>query len=307
MITASSYYTWTPSVLAIVNFILIVLVIGMIFFLKKRYEIRVTNKELVRLHHESRMVEARKVHSQKLESLGRMSAGVAHDFNNVLGVILTHVQLAENASLQYERYNVPGHEQIQHDLGVIEEAANQAAEYVKQLIVFSRNEPTNPQPTIVREVVQKIDSMLRGHLASNIKFVTEWSRDEEPWPVFIDPSRLSQVLMNLVLNANDAMPNGGTLKLTMKKTIHDGLKELDGAMPHGRYVKLTVQDEGTGIPEEHVDHIFEPFYTSKPQGIGSGLGLATVYGIVTQAGGYINVTTMEGFGTRFDIYLPVVT
>lgn len=297
---------WLP----ITDFVLVMGILIFLVILATGFDVRVTRKATARKRHEERktkqFAEARQSHSQKLESLGRLSAGVAHDFNNVLGVILTHAQLAQIASTQYEKYHVPGHEQIQHDLCVIEQAAEQAASFVKELLVFARVEEANPQPTLVREVVQSIDALLRGHLNEKVEFTTNWNKDEDPWPVFIDQGKLTQALLNLVLNANDAMPDGGCLRLSMHKYVHDGMKEINGAMPRGRYVKITVEDNGTGIKEEHVDHIFEPFYTSKPQGKGSGLGLATVYGIVTQANGYINVTTERGKGTRFDIYLPVV-
>jgi two-component system, cell cycle sensor histidine kinase and response regulator CckA len=235
--------------------------------------------------------------AQKMEAVGRLAGGIAHDFNNLLTVIMgySHVLSAE---LGREH---PLHSKIEET----QKAGERAAMLVRQLLAFSRKQPLEPKHLSLNNVVANLEGMLQRLIGADIRLVI--SLDSSNSQVLADQAQLEQVLMNLVVNARDAMPHGGTL------TIETAPVELEKSplyhvepLPPGRYVKLSVGDTGIGMDRDTQAHIFEPFFTTKEEGKGSGLGLSTVFGIVTQSGGAIDVTSRVGYGTRFDIFFPKV-
>ena len=235
--------------------------------------------------------------SQKMEAVGQLAGGIAHDFNNVLTAILGYTRL-----LLKESGLAP---QQRDDVTEIEEAAERAASLTRQLLAFSRKQIMQPTVLNVNEVVQGMRSLLRRLIGEHIALVAAF--DSEPVFVRADQGQLQQVVVNLSVNARDAMPAGGTLMLATARV------ELDAAFvaAHpgstvGPHVRLIVSDNGMGMDSEVRRRVFEPFFTTKPVGKGSGLGLATVYGIVKQSGGYIDVESQPGQGSTFTIYLPRV-
>ncbi|HEU0036157.1 MAG TPA: PAS domain-containing protein [Kofleriaceae bacterium] len=242
---------------------------------------------------EHRLLEQQLRHSQKMEAIGRLAGGIAHDFNNLLMVITTSLDLARRG---LRRGRDPGPE-----LDDISNAASRAATLTRQLLAFSRRDAPQAQLLDFDISIQQTETMLRRLIGEDITLsVTLHSRGAS---VRIDPGHLEQVLMNLAVNARDAMPSGGTLSLeTSREQLGDGEHDLAA----GAYVKLSVEDTGVGMDAATRARIFEPFFTTKELDKGTGLGLATVYGIVAQSHGAIAVDTARGRGTRFDVYLPIV-
>ncbi|HSF68553.1 MAG TPA: response regulator [Nitrospiraceae bacterium] len=235
--------------------------------------------------------------SQKMEAVGRLAGGIAHDFNNLLTVIMgySHVLFTELGP--------------QHPLrGKIEEtlkAGERAATLIRQLLTFSSKQSLAPRILSLNTAVTSLESLLRRLIGEDIKLISQL--DPTNGQLRADQAQLEQVLVNLVVNARDAMPNGGTLTI---ETAHVELTRtpvyhLTPLLP-GHYVRLSVSDTGCGMDRKTQSHIFEPFFTTKEEGKGSGLGLSTVFGIVTQCGGAIDVTSRVGHGTRFDLYFPSV-
>jgi two-component system cell cycle sensor histidine kinase/response regulator CckA len=235
--------------------------------------------------------------SQKMEAVGRLAGGIAHDFNNLLTIIMGYSQvlLTELGP--------------QHPLrGKIEEtlkAGERAATLIRQLLTFSRKQSLDPKILSLNTAVTSLESLLRRLIGEDIQLVSKL--DPTNGRLRADQAQLEQVLVNLVVNARDAMPKGGTL------TIETAQVELTRSpvyhltpLPPGPYVRLAVSDTGCGMDRMTQSHIFEPFFTTKGEGKGSGLGLSTVFGIVTQSGGAIDVTSRVGHGTRFDLYFPSV-
>jgi len=244
---------------------------------------------------EQSFVESRLRQKHKLEALGRLAGGVAHDFNNLLAVImascdLAHVRIEHQADV--ERY-----------IAEIKKSAKRGASLVSQLLAFSRSQPMDPRVLEVNQVIHSLLSMLECLLGEDVELVLDLEPNLDT--VKIDQGQLEQVLMNLVVNARDAMPEGGTLQLkTSRHTVKESNNVRTNSLPPGDYVLLSVQDTGLGISEDIRSKIFEPFFTTKDQGKGTGLGLSTVYGIVVQAGGNIWVSSEVGGGTTFTLALP---
>ena len=233
--------------------------------------------------------------SQKLEAIGQLAGGVAHDFNNLLTAILGYSQLALR--------KMPADSSAYQYLQEIEEAANRAADLTQQLLAFSRKQLLRPRLLDINQTLSGMNKMLRRLIREDIRF--EAKSELHLWPIMADPGQMEQVIVNLVVNARDAMPSGGEITI---ETSNIALGE-DSAHGHedmkpGPFVMLSVTDTGHGMSEEVQSHIFEPFYTTKPEGEGTGLGLATIHGIIKQHGGDILVESMEGVGTTFKIYLP---
>jgi signal transduction histidine kinase/ActR/RegA family two-component response regulator len=233
--------------------------------------------------------------AQKLEAIGRLAGGVAHDFNNLLTAIMGYTQLAARARGS----------DIGPQLGEIQRAAERAAALTRQLLAFSRQQVLEPKVLDLNAVVRGLDKMLRRLIGEDIDFET--AADGDIGRVRVDPGQIEQVIVNLVVNARDAMPGGGKL------TIETACVELDEeclrnhhAMRPGTYVLLAVSDTGSGMSPEIKARIFEPFFTTKGLGHGTGLGLATVHGIVKQSEGHIEVYSEPGHGTTFKVYLPAV-
>ncbi|QXE89652.1 PocR ligand-binding domain-containing protein [Geomonas subterranea] len=231
----------------------------------------------------------------KMESVGRLAGGVAHDFNNMLTVIMGQAQLAQMKI-------APGHP-LWQPLEQIGTAAQRSSQITRQLLAFSRKEIIEPRPVDLNQLITEAQKTLLRLIEENITLHCLPGADL--WPVKMDPSQVDQVLVNLAVNARDAMPNGGVLSIHTDN-VHLSQKScqyLHDAVP-GDYVQLVVSDTGVGMEAEVLEHLFEPFYTTKGVGKGTGLGLATVYGIVRQNGGFINVYSEVGHGTSFKIFLP---
>ena len=235
--------------------------------------------------------------AQKMEAVGRLAGGVAHDFNNILTAILGYGDLL--------RASLSGDSPLQEDVEEIRKAAERAATLTRQLLAFSRRQVLTMEVLDLNHLVRDLEKMLRRVIGEDVRIVTLF--DRSLGRVRADRGQLEQVLMNLVVNARDAMPGGGTLTIETRNDEIDEARarEHPGLRP-GAAVLLAVSDTGTGMDEDTKSHIFEPFYTTKEKEKGTGLGLATVYGIIEQSGGQIFVHSEPGHGTRFEIYLPRV-
>jgi two-component system, cell cycle sensor histidine kinase and response regulator CckA len=244
---------------------------------------------------ERKRLEARLIQSHKLEGIGRLAGGVAHDFNNLLTGILGYVEIAK-MSLPPDS---PVHQPLQEVFGAGERAKN----LTKQLLAFAQRQIVEPRVLNVNRLIADFHKLLARILRDDIDIALSFC-SENPC-VKIDPGQFEQVVMNLAINARDAMPSGGRL------TIQTRVVKLDGRclrdLPLGEYVLITIHDTGTGIDPEVLPHIFEPFFTTKAAGIGTGLGLATVHGIIQQNGGHIDVESAENKGSTFRIHLPRVS
>jgi signal transduction histidine kinase/ActR/RegA family two-component response regulator len=250
---------------------------------------RDAEKELDRVQEAARQ-------GQKMEAIGRLAGGIAHDFNNLMTVVLGFSQMLIE-SLEKGT-------QAHHRATEINKAGDRAAALTRQLLAFSRRQVLQPQPLDLNSVILEMEKMLRRLIGDNIALEKTLARDL--WVVCADPGQMGQVILNLALNARDAMPNGGVLTIrTANTTIKKRGKRLRNLKP-GSYVSLSIQDSGEGIDQEAQQHIFEPFYTTKEQGSGTGLGLATVSGIVQQSGGSIEFESEVARGTTFWVDLPRV-
>lgn len=246
---------------------------------------------------ERRQLENMVRQSQKLEAIGRLSGGLAHDFNNLLCVINGHTELLTEA-LQ------PGDPGMR-SVGQIRKAADSAAALTRQLLAFSRRQVFHPQVVDLNAIVTETKRLLGRLIDEHIEFYT--ALDPALGRVIVDPVQIEQVIINLALNARDAMPEGGKLTIeTSNLDLEEGHQSKHSQIPAGKYVLLALTDTGCGMNEETQSRIFEPFYTTKEMGKGTGLGLATVYGIVKQSGGFIWVYSEERQGTTFKVYLPRV-
>ncbi|MFT3915597.1 MAG: response regulator [Anaeromyxobacteraceae bacterium] len=230
--------------------------------------------------------------AQKMEAIGRLAGGVAHDFNNLLTVILTCSSELKAAAARGLAPNV-------EDVEAIHAAGERARDLTRQLLAFARKQVIAPVALDLGEVVKKAEKLLRRVLGEDVELSV--STVPGVWPVHADPGQLEQVLMNLAVNARDAMPGGGRLAIAVRNVE---AHEADARQRHGAWVALAVRDTGTGMAPEVKEHLFEPFFTTKGPGAGTGLGLATVYGIVDQAGGHISVDSTPGRGTTFEIRFP---
>jgi len=232
---------------------------------------------------------AARLQANKMEAIGRLAGGVAHDFNNVLTAIAGHADL-----LGDEIGTHPG-------LQEIISAAGSGARLTRQLLAFSRQQHLRPTVLDVGQIVRGITGMLRRLIGEDIELAVDVAAQLPA--IKADPGQLEQIIVNLVVNARDAMPEGGTIRLSASPLDWTGGNPRRGVMPHGAYVAIRVEDTGNGIDEEVLPHVFEPFFTTKGTG-GTGLGLATVYGIVKQSGGFVWVDSRLGRGTSFSVEFP---
>jgi CheY-like chemotaxis protein len=232
-----------------------------------------------------------------MEAVGRLAGGIAHDFNNLLMVIQSYTEMMQD--------DLPPENVMRKNTGQVLKAAQRAANLTRQMLAFSRKQILSPVVLDLNAVIGDTAQMLKRLIGEDIEFrvVSAGSL----WAIAADPDQIVQVVMNLCVNARDAMAQGGTLTISTENAssmeMHMGGHFY---VTPGEYVKLSVADTGVGISQEMQEHIFEPFFTTKEVGKGTGLGLATVYGIVKQSGGYIWVESEPGHGTRFTIYLPRV-
>jgi signal transduction histidine kinase/CheY-like chemotaxis protein len=252
------------------------------------------------------MLAVRAQQSQRLESLGQLAGGVAHDFNNLLGVILNYAAFV-NEELQIEIDSdtdaAARWEPVRADVDQIVNAADRAAVLTRQLLAFARREVVRPQVLDLNAIIGEVEQLLVRSLGEHVEMST--SLDADIWPVLVDPGKLEQVLVNLAVNARDAMTSGGTLTFETKNVVaDDAYVGLNPGIGVGRYVRLRVSDTGCGMDESVQARAFEPFYTTKAPGEGTGLGLATVYGIITQAGGDVQLSSEIGLGTTITVLLP---
>ena len=241
-------------------------------------------------------LEAQLLQAQKMDAIGRLAGGVAHDFNNLLTIITSYSELALDS--------IPQNSPLEAKIQEILQAARRAAELTRQLLAFSRKQPQALRVVELNSVVSAIAKPLPRLIGEDIDFT--FTPGDGVGRVRSDPVQLEQVLMNLAANARDAMPQGGHLQIETSCVGLDDeyVHRKPAVIPKGHYALITVSDDGKGIPPEDLPHIFEPFYTTKAPGKGTGLGLATVYGIVKQNNGFIWVYGEPGSGTVFKIYLP---
>jgi len=236
--------------------------------------------------------------AQKMETIGRLAGGVAHDFNNMLSVILGYVDLA--------KMRLAKQHPVLNDIAEIEKAAVRSRDITTQLLAFSRKQIIEPRIIDLNQMVVHTQKSLTRLIGEDVELKVIFGRNL--WAIKFDPSQVEQILINLAINARDAMPNGGKLTIQTANTVIDSFycESHIGFIP-GDYIRLTVSDNGTGMDKEILQHIFEPFFTTKEAGKGTGLGLATVYGIVRQNEGFINVYSEPGCGSTFSIYLSRTT
>ena len=246
---------------------------------------------------ERKCLEAQLLQSQKMEAVGQLAGGVAHDFNNILTAIVGYADLLAADFGPTDRHL--------EDLEEIRKAARRAAALTRQLLAFSRKQVLEPRVIDLNAIVQNLDKMLRSLMSENIELKAEYAPGLAA--ARADPNQLEQVIMNLAINARDAMPQGGTLTIeTGNATLDEDYAARHVSVVPGEYVMLAVSDTGCGMDEDTKARIFEPFFTTKPAGRGTGLGLSTVYGIVKQSGGNIWLYSEPGKGTTFKVYLPAV-
>jgi PAS domain S-box-containing protein len=236
--------------------------------------------------------QMQRAHAQKMDALGQLTGGVAHDFNNLLMVVNGHLHVLKS--------RLGGDPRLARSLDAIEAAARQGSSLTRQLLAFSRRQPSNP--TVIEPAVhiETVRSMLTGVLPGSIAFTVSIAPDI--WPIKVDAGELELALVNLFLNARDAMPRGGSLSLTAENVILH--RDDTAAEIEGEFVGLRIADSGSGIPPDILERIFEPFFTTKPLDKGTGLGLSQVYGFAHQSGGTLTVDSMVGQGTAVTLYLP---
>ena len=263
--------------------------------LEERVSVRTA--ELVRAEADRRALEAELRRSERLVTVGQLTSGIAHDFGNLLAVIVGYAEMAADVSDDLDP-------ELRRILDEIHVAADRAVHLSSDLLSFSSRARTRPAAIELDALIAGIRDLLDVSMSGRAEV------SFEPWPtalppVLADRSRLEQVLLNLAVNARDAMPDGGKLTITTAPADLDGAGgRLRPGSGHRRYVELAVTDTGTGMSEQVQARIFERFFTTKPPGTGTGLGLSTVHGIIADAGGIIDVDSEEGRGTTFRIYLP---
>jgi len=262
---------------------------------RERLETELRRVQRIEAEREKRDLEAQLNQMRRLESVGQLAGGIAHDFNNILGVIMNYAEFAAEEIGEDSR--------AWEDVEEIRRAAQRAATLTRQLLIFSRRDVVRPQVLDLGAVLADLDRLLRRALGEHVEL--EARMPPGLWSVEADPGQLEQVLVNLAVNARDAMPGGGRLLIeTANVELDADAVPLYGDIEPGRYVRLSVGDTGIGMDREVARHAFEPFFTTKPEGEGTGLGLATVYGIVREAGGAVQIYSEPGIGTTVKTYLP---
>ena len=247
---------------------------------------------------EQKSLEQQFTQSQKMQAIGQLAGGIAHDFNNLLTAIIGFCDLL---LLRHK----PGDPSFS-DIMQIKQNSNRAANLVRQLLAFSRQQTLQPKVMDIADVLSELSHLIRRLIGATITLNIEHN-NSEPGHIKVDQGQLEQVLINLAVNARDAMPEGGALNITTSfyTNTEEERLETNDLLPAGTWVKIDIQDTGTGIPAEIIDRIFEPFFTTKELGAGTGLGLSTVHGIIHQTGGFLSLDTHIGQGTTFSIFLPI--
>ena len=251
---------------------------------------------------EKESLERRLRQSQRLESLGQLAGGVAHDFNNLLGIIIGYATMCAH-DLEIAAQTDANWRSSYDDVRQIIQASDRATNLTRQLLSFARAEIAQSEVIDLTTVVTGIEQLLRRTIGEDVEMRIRLT--DHPWPVKADPGQIEQVLLNLVVNARDAMPSGGTVTIEVDPIdIDEYYAAHHPGVGVGRHMRLRVTDTGVGMSQATIDRAFEPFFTTKPKGQGTGLGLATIYGIVTQAGGHAHITSERGAGTTFTALWP---
>jgi two-component system, cell cycle sensor histidine kinase and response regulator CckA len=268
------------------------LVGGVVFIVAmgRRIDVRLRTKEQARLEREAERLRERLARSQRLESVGQLAGGVAHDFNNLLAVILNYASFVID--------DLDAGDPRREDVVEIRRAAERARDLTHQLLVFSRRDSSLPEVIDVGQALSSAENLLRRTIGAHIELDVDVARGL--WKTKLGAGQLEQVLVNLAVNSRDAMEQGGVLSVKARN-VH--VHERSGLEP-GPYVRLVVRDTGSGMPPDVAARAFDPFFTTKPPGKGTGLGLATVYGIATQSGGSVELDSREGAGTAVTLHLP---
>ncbi|OCK55244.1 hybrid sensor histidine kinase/response regulator [Bradyrhizobium sp. LMTR 3] len=247
---------------------------------------------------EKQAAEAQLRHAQKMDAVGQLTGGVAHDFNNILTVITGTIGILEEA--------VADQPQLAAVTKLIDEAAERGANLTKHLLAFARKQPLQPVEVDVNALVLEAAKLLHPTLGEHIEITPLLA--EDAWTALADPNQLSTAVLNLAINARDAMPNGGKLALeTSNVFLDENYASMQSEVTSGNYVMIAVSDTGSGIPPALLERVFEPFFTTKEVGRGTGLGLSMVFGFVKQSGGHVKIYSEEGHGTSVKIYLPRAT
>jgi len=263
--------------------------------LEEEVRLRRSAEAMVQRFQEIEATESQVRQAQKMEAIGQLTGGVAHDFNNILTVITGTIEILSEA--------VKDRPHLAQITNLIGAAAARGADLTKHLLAFSRRQPLQPRNVDVNAVVVDAARLLRPTLGEQIEIESMLAHDSAP--ALIDPSQLTNAILNLALNARDAMPNGGKLTLETKNVVLDeNYAAMSSEVNPGNYVMIAVSDSGKGIPTSLLDKVFEPFYTTKDVGKGSGLGLSMVYGFVKQSNGHIRIYSEEGHGSTVKLYLP---
>ena len=251
--------------------------------------------ERMKAEEEKGRLQAQLLQAQKMESVGRLAGGVAHDFNNMLGIILGYAELVQGKLVPDDPINKGIQEIIN--------AVNRSDDLTRQLLAFARKQIVSPKVLDLNDTVAGMIKMLRRLIGEEIELA--WRPGPAVWPVRADPSQIDQILANLCVNARDAITGCGIIAIETANLTFDTVQagELSDVLP-GDYVVLTVSDDGCGMEKDVLDNIFEPFFTTKGLGQGTGLGLSTVYGIVKQNNGFVDVHSQYGMGTTFKVFLP---
>lgn len=244
-----------------------------------------------------KLLEEQLRQSQKLESVGRLAGGIAHDFNNMLTAINGYSDLTLR--------QLPEDHRLRRNIEEIKKAGERSAQLTNQLLAFSRRQMLQPEVVDLNEILTDTTQILRRVIGEDVELITDLQRGIGA--VKVDRGQITQIIMNLAVNARDSMPGGGKVTIATRNVFitPEQTRSFPGLLP-GAYVEMTVSDTGTGIQGDDLEHIFEPFFTTKEVGKGTGLGLSTVYGIVKQSGGSVRVSTVVGTGTTFEVYLPRV-
>lgn len=239
-------------------------------------------------------LEAQLRQVQKMDAIGRISSGISHDFNNLMAAIIAHVDVLLD--------DIPPDSDLHPEIELIRDVAVRGSELTRQLLAFSRRQVMEPKVLDLNELIRTTCLILRRVLGKDIHLTQKLAADL--CPVRVDPIQISQVIMNMAINARDAMPRGGHLKIETANTIREDALSSPGEKPAGAYVVMSVSDTGVGMDEDVLAHLFEPFFSTKEPERGTGLGLATVYGIVRQSNGFIEVESKPGAGAVFRVFLP---
>lgn len=271
-----------------------------IFILLAAYAIRRYRRQRAKADAEMQRMEDALERSQKLESIGKLTGGVAHDFNNILQIISSNIQVME--MIAQGNKTIPP-EEIEPHLKSTASAIERGSKLASQLLTFARRQPLRPTLVDLSALIENIDSLIQRLIGHDIKVQTRVADDL--WKVEVDPALFENVILNLAANARDAMDGKGILSINLcnKSLGEHQAATYPGIMP-GDYVMLAITDSGTGMPPEVLEHVFEPFFTTKPEGKGTGLGLAMAYGFVKESGGHIHIDSEVGVGTTIRIFLP---